>query len=69
MTNIFFSLFSNISNNISFSLFNILGYIQNDAPETWQIGFQDSASPGFTGIIELHNNIFFFMTMISLSVF
>ena len=40
--------------NISF-----LNTIFNDAPHAWQIGFQDSAAPGFTGIVELHNTIFF----------
>ena len=30
------------------SMFNI---IFNDAPQPWQIGFQDSAAPGFTGIV------------------
>lgn len=32
--------------------------ILNDAPQPWQLGFQDSAAPGFTGIVELHNTIF-----------
>ena len=49
-----------------FSFFNI---IQNDSPEPWQIGFQDGASPGFTGIVELHNNIFFYLVVISILVF
>lgn len=48
---------------------NILKNIFNDAPEPWQIGFQDSAGPGFTGIIELHNTIFFYLVLISVSVF
>jgi Cytochrome C oxidase subunit II, transmembrane domain len=43
--------------------------ILNDAPEPWQLGFQDYASPGITGIVELHNDIFFFLVIISLSVF
>ena len=41
----------------------------NDAPEVWQLGFQDSASPVFSGLIELHNKIGFFLIVISLSVF
>ena len=49
----------------NFSIFNT---IFNDAPQPWQIGFQDSACPGFTGIIELHNNVFFFLTLILFSV-
>ena len=43
--------------------------IHNDSPEPWQLGFQDSASPGFTGIVELHNNIFFYLVVISILVF
>ena len=43
--------------------------IFTDAPLPWQIGFQDTASPGFTGISLLHNGIFFYMILISLAVF
>ena len=50
----------------NFSIFNT---IFNDAPQPWQIGFQDSACPGFTGIIELHNTIFFYLIVISVGVF
>ena len=32
----------------NFSIFNT---IYNDAPQPWQLGFQDSASPSFTGIV------------------
>ena len=42
--------------NISF-----LNTIFNDAPHAWQIGFQDSAAPGFTGMVELHITMFFFI--------
>jgi len=48
------------------SLFNT---IYNDAPQPWQIGFQDSAAPGFTGIVELHNTIFFYLIVICVGVF
>ena len=51
---------------MSLSMFNI---IFNDAPQPWQIGFQDSAAPGFTGIIELHNTIFFYLVVIFVGVF
>jgi cytochrome c oxidase subunit 2 len=44
-------------------------YIFNDAPQPWQFGFQDSAAPGFTGLINLHNIIGFYLIIISLSVF
>jgi cytochrome c oxidase subunit 2 len=43
--------------------------IFNDAPEPWQIGFQDSAAPGFDGIIQLHDSIFFYLVLISVGVF
>lgn len=46
-----------------------LNQILNDAPEPWQLGFQDSAAPGFTGIVELHNTLFFYMVVICVSVF
>ena len=51
---------------MNFSIFKI---IFNDAPQPWQIGFQDSAAPGFTGIVELHNTIFFYLVVISVGVF
>ena len=47
----------------------LLKTIFNDAPQPWQIGFQDSAAPGFTGIVELHNTIFFYLVVICVSVF
>ena len=51
---------------LSLSIFNT---IYNDAPQPWQIGFQDSAAPGFTGIVELHNTIFFYLIVICIGVF
>ena len=48
---------------------SIFNTIFNDAPQPWQIGFQDSAAPGFTGIVELHNTIFFYLVVISVGVF
>jgi cytochrome c oxidase subunit 2 len=50
-------------------LFSNFLTVFNDAPKPWQLGFQDSASPGFTGIIELHNNVFFFLIIICVGVF
>jgi cytochrome c oxidase subunit 2 len=47
----------------------IFNTIFNDAPQPFQIGFQDSAAPGFTGIVELHNTIFFYLIVISVAVF
>jgi hypothetical protein len=43
--------------------------IYNDSPEPWAIGFQDGVSPGYTGIVELHDNIFFYLVVIAILVF
>jgi cytochrome c oxidase subunit 2 len=40
-----------------------------DAPEPWQIGFQDVASPGFEGIVSLHDSVMFYLILILVSVF
>lgn len=50
-------------------IFSIFNTIFNDAAQPWQIGFQDSSAPGFTGIVELHNTIFFYLVVISVGVF
>ena len=50
-------------------MLSILSPIYNDGPQSWQLGFQDSATPGFTGIVELHNTIFFYLIIICVSVF
>src|SRR3954471_300643 len=39
-----------------------------DAPEPWQLGFQDGASPSFEGITELHDSIMFYLIIILLGV-
>ena len=52
-----------------FLILSIFNTIYNDAPQPWQIGFQDSAAPGFTGIVELHNTIFFYLIVICVGVF
>lgn len=43
--------------------------ISNDLAQPWELGFQDDASPGFTGIVDLHNTIFFYLVIISIGVF
>lgn len=43
------------------TLFNT---ILNDAPQPWQIGFQDSATPMMEGIVEFHDQIFFYLIII-----
>ena len=50
-------------------LFSYFNTIFNDAPQPWQLGFQDSAAPGFTGLVTLHNTIGFYLIVIFLSVF
>jgi len=52
-------------------MFNFLSLINPalcDAPEPWQIGFQDGASPTFEGITELHSSIFFYLLVILVGV-
>jgi hypothetical protein len=39
-----------------------------DAPEPWQIGFQDAGSPIAEGIQNLHNEIFFYLIVIFVGV-
>ena len=54
----------------NFSLINLSFFntIFNDAPLPWQYGFQDSAAPGFTGLVTLHNTIGFYLIVIFLAV-
>lgn len=40
----------------------------NDAAEPWQFGFQDPATPIMEGIINFHNHIMFFLTVIGIAV-
>ena len=56
---VFIGLFLGFSNNI----------LQLDAPTPWQLGFQDGASPGFEGIVTLHDSIMFYLIWILFSVF
>ena len=39
-----------------------------DAPESWQLGFQDPATPLMQGIIDLHHDIMFFVVVITIFV-
>jgi len=55
-------VFNNIWNKVINPIFN-------DAPEHLQIAFQDGASPGYSGIIDLHDSIFFYLVLISVGVF
>ena len=49
--------------------FTIFHTIFNDAAQPWQLGFQDSAAPSFTGLVTLHNTISFYLVVICLGVF
>ena len=42
----------------------ILNNILNDVPTPWGIFFQDSATPNMEGMIELHNNVIFYLCII-----
>lgn len=48
-------------------LINILN-INLDAPNAWGIYFQDSATPQFEGLVELHDNIMYYLVTILFSV-
>jgi cytochrome c oxidase subunit 2 len=39
-----------------------------DAPSPWGIYFQDSATPMMEGIVELHDNIMYYLVIIIFSV-
>jgi cytochrome c oxidase subunit 2 len=39
-----------------------------DAPKPWGIYFQDSASPSFEGIVELHDQILFYLIVVIIGV-
>ena len=47
---------------------NIISPVWNDAPEPWQWTFQDGASPSFEGIVELHDQIMFYLVVILFGV-
>jgi len=40
----------------------------NDAPEPWQMGFQDPATPIMQGLIDLHHDITFFVVFVAIFV-
>nr|WBU10851.1 cytochrome c oxidase subunit 2 [Malassezia vespertilionis] len=44
------------------------GIAYNDAPEAWQIGFQDSASPIFEGMLELFDSVSFYLIVVVIGV-
>lgn len=46
----------------------INNFIRNDAPEPWQLGLQDSASPISEGILRIHNEIIYYLIIILVSI-
>jgi hypothetical protein len=42
--------------------------INLDAPTAWGIYFQDSATPQMEGLVELHDNIMYYLVIILFSV-
>ena len=67
LINFYYTILESIQ-KIFFFLNFFLNLHSNDAPYPWQIAFQDPASPGFTGIFDLHDSIFFFLVIILLGV-
>ncbi len=55
------------------NLFNLLilnnKILNADAPTPWELGFQDGASPGYDGIVALHDSVMFYLILILVSVF
>jgi len=47
-------------------LLNTRAYL--DAPMPWGLYFQDSATPQMEGLIELHDNIMFYLVLILFAV-
>lgn len=43
-------------------------FVHSDAPQIWQVGFQDPATPIMEGIINLHHDLMFFICVISIFV-
>jgi hypothetical protein len=51
-----------------FNLF-ILNLVSNcDTPRPWGLYFQDSATPQMEGLVELHDNIMFYLVIILFGV-
>ena len=66
--NFYFIILDSILNLNVCVLKTIFNVYLNDAPYPWQIAFQDPASPGFIGIFDLHDNIFFYLVLILFGV-
>ena len=53
---------------IYMSLFNYFLHINFDVPSPWGIYFQDSATPQMEGLVELHDNIMYYLVIILFAV-
>lgn len=53
---------------MTITLFNILFAYYMDTPSAWGIYFQDSATPQMEGLVELHDNIMYYLVIILFSV-
>ena len=49
-------------------IFNQFNPLLTDAPTPWGLYFQDGASPSFEGIVELHDQIMFYLVVILFGV-
>jgi cytochrome c oxidase subunit 2 len=49
-------------------LFKLLPVVNCDVAEPWQLSFQDGASPSFEGIVDLHDQIMFYLVIIVIGV-
>lgn len=51
------------------NMFNLLnGQFNCDTPKPWGLYFQDSATPQMEGLVELHDNIMFYLVIILFGV-
>ncbi len=59
----------NIFNFIINIIFSAAYIFNADAPTPWEFTFQDGASPGYEGIVALHDTVMFYLILILVSVF
>jgi hypothetical protein len=53
---------------MSVNLQHIADFINCDAPRAWGLYFQDSASPQMEALVELHDDIMYYLVAILFSV-
>lgn len=54
--------------NLIFNIGPLANNVNMDAPTPWGLYFQDGASPSFEGIVELHDQIMFYLIVILFGV-